>query len=129
MLEITYPGEAATLSRARHDVLACLRKWGADESVMDRAALIVSELATNALQASPGSEYGVQISRVDSKFAAIAVRNTTSGTVPPPPEHWQPVDHTALRGRGLSIVSALSDDVTVENLDGEVIVTALIRLS
>lgn len=126
--ELSYPGEAATLARARRDVLALLSLWGADESVRDRAALIVSELATNALQAAPGSDYHVNVVRIDDHHASIAVRNISNGTVPAPPEQWRPVDRTALRGRGLSIVSSLADGVTVQSDRGEVVVTARIRI-
>lgn len=126
--ELSYSGEPATLGRARRDVLAVLSKWGADDAVRDRAALIVSELATNALQASPGREYHVHLVRVDDTFASISVRNAANGSKPPQPDTWRPVDRTALRGRGLSIVNSLSESVTVEDQHGDVVVTARIRI-
>lgn len=127
-LDRSYRGDAATLGTARRDVLAWLSGWGADEAAKERAALIVSELATNALQASPGGTYTVQAARVDDQHAAITVRNATSGTVPPSPDKWRPVNRAALRGRGLGIVKSLSQQVTVDSDSGEVVVTALIRL-
>ncbi|MGZ4726032.1 MAG: hypothetical protein ACXV8L_17650, partial [Ilumatobacteraceae bacterium] len=60
-LDRDYEGEAATLRVARRDVLAWLTDVGADESTKERAVLIVSELATNALQASPGRMYRVRV--------------------------------------------------------------------
>ncbi|HSB84734.1 MAG TPA: hypothetical protein VLD86_00420, partial [Ilumatobacteraceae bacterium] len=78
--------------------------------------------------ASPGLQYHVHVVRVDDDHALISVRNITNGTVPTQPEQWRPVDRTALRGRGLSIVSSLAEGVTVEDHRGEVVVTARIRI-
>jgi len=128
VVELSYRGDVTTLSEARRDVRAWLSNWGADDDTLDRAALIVSELATNALQASPGRSYRVHVSRVDDHHAAISVRNAASSTVPPRQENWGPVDRSSLRGRGLAIVSALSEQVIVEDGRGEVVVTARIRL-
>ena len=128
LLEHDYRGDVATLSVARRDVLAWLSALGADQDTKDRAALIVSELATNALQASPGRTYTVTVARVDEQHAVISVRNAESATVPPRPENWRPADGSSLRGRGLAIVSALSERVTVDSKAGEVVVTARFRL-
>ncbi len=127
-LDRHYEGEAATLRAARRDVLSWLDERGADEGVKQRAALIVSELATNALQASPGQTYTVQVCFVDDDHAAISVRNHTSGDRPPAREHWKLTDRSSLRGRGLAIVKSLSEDVTVDGDQGEIVVTARIRL-
>ena len=127
-LDRHYEGEAATLRAARRDVLSWLDERGADEAAKQRAALIVSELATNALQASPGQTYTVQVAFVDDDHAAISVRNHASGGRPPAHEHWHLTDRTSLRGRGLAIVKSLSEDVTVDSDHGEVVVTARIRL-
>ena len=124
-----YEGEATTLRTARGDVLAWLSDLGADEATKERAALIVSELATNALQASPGHTYTVRVARDDDQFASIAVRNHTSGARPPARDRWQFADRSSLRGRGLAIVTSLADEVTVDDDDeGDVVVTARIRL-
>jgi anti-sigma regulatory factor (Ser/Thr protein kinase) len=128
VLELSYRGEPATLGEARREVLDWLRGTGADQSTLERAALIVSELATNALQASPGTIYRVNVARIEPKLAAISVRNITDGAAPPSPDEWRAIDRSALRGRGLAIVKSLSEDVTVTTVDGEVVVTATIRL-
>jgi anti-sigma regulatory factor (Ser/Thr protein kinase) len=128
-LDRDYEGEATTLRVARRDVLAWLAARGVDEATKQRAALIVSELATNALQASPGQTYTVQVAFVDDHHATISVRNHTSGGHPPAREHWQLADRSSLRGRGLAIVKSLSEDVTVDTDHGAVVVTALIRLT
>jgi hypothetical protein len=48
----------------------------------------------------------------------------------PLPNHdqWHPVDVLSLRGRGLSIVDSLSEQVTVDQFDGAVTVTARLRI-
>jgi anti-sigma regulatory factor (Ser/Thr protein kinase) len=127
-LDRHYEGEAATLRAARLDVLTWLDERGVDEATKQRAALIVSELATNAVQASPGQTYTVHVSFVDHDHAAISVRNHANGGRPPTREHWKLTDRSSLRGRGLAIVKSLSDDVTVDSDQGEVVVTARIRL-
>ena len=126
-LDRDYDGEPATLRAARRDVLTWLSARGADEETKQRAALIVSELATNALQASPGRPYNVSVTMTDDQCAEIAVRNHTSGGVPPERERWRFAEPSSLRGRGLAIVSSLSEDVVVCADNGEVAVTARIR--
>jgi anti-sigma regulatory factor (Ser/Thr protein kinase) len=126
-LDREYDGEATTLRRARRDVLAWLSARGADEATKQRAALIVSELATNALQASPGRIYAVHVAPIDHQRVLISVRNHSSGGMPPDRAQWHVAHPSSLRGRGLSIVSALSDDVSVKNDRGEVVVTARMR--
>ena len=128
ILDRDYEGEAATLRSARRDVLAWLAARGADEDAKQRAALIVSELATNALEASPGRTYRVQVELVDDDLAMISVRNPAGRGLPPDRERWKPADPSALRGRGLAIVDSLSEGVTIDSDSGEVVVTARLRL-
>jgi anti-sigma regulatory factor (Ser/Thr protein kinase) len=128
VLELRYGGDVATLGKARRDVVAWLQSCGADDESRDRATLIISELATNALQASPGKEYRILLERVDGQLASITVENRTNGSYPPAPEQWKPVDRSALRGRGLGIVRSLSENLTVGGDDQHVAVTATIRL-
>ncbi len=105
----------------------------ADEATNERAALIVSELASNALQASPGLPYSVVVSPVDNDHVAISVRNRATDNLPPPREKWRPAGNLSLkelslRGRGLAIVDSLSEDLTIERLEEKLTVTALFRI-
>jgi anti-sigma regulatory factor (Ser/Thr protein kinase) len=127
-LDRDYDGEAATLRIARRDVLAWLAAHGAGDDTKQRAALIVSELATNALQASPGQPYSIQVVLIDGGCAAIRVRNHTSGALPPRRENWKLADQASLRGRGLAIVESLAEEVTVDHNSNEVVISARIRL-
>lgn len=122
-----YEGAAISLRAARADVVSWLSGRGANDDDVERAALIVSELATNALQATPGRPYHINVCPVDEHLVDIAVRNGFAGGLPPPRSQWKPADVLAHRGRGLSIVEALSDVVTVEVSDDYVVVRARIR--
>ncbi len=123
-----YSGTSGTLRDARNDVVGWLEQHGVEDDLVDRAALVVSELATNAVQASPGSDYGVQLSLDRDRSATISVTSHTDYEQPPPPEHWGPPSLLAPRGRGLLIVSELSQDVAVDLPSRDtVVVTAKLR--
>ena len=123
-----YGGTSGTLRNARTDVIGWLELHGLDENLIDRAALVVSELATNAVQSAPGSDYGVQMSLGVDRSATISVTSHTTYEQPPPREHWRPVSLLAPRGRGLLIVSELAQDVDVDLPSrNTVVVTATLR--
>jgi anti-sigma regulatory factor (Ser/Thr protein kinase) len=128
-----YKGDLATLRAARRDVVDWLAEQGADEATKERAALIVSELTSNAIQSSPGLAYKLQVARVADDVAEISVRNQPAGGLPPAREYWRPVGEMSLkelslRGRGLAIVDSLSEEVTIDQQGDEVIVTARVRI-
>jgi anti-sigma regulatory factor (Ser/Thr protein kinase) len=128
-----YRGDLATLRAARRDVVEWLTEQGADEGTKERAALIVSELTSNAIQASPGSTYNVNIARIDADSASISVRNTDTGGRPPAREEWRPSHELSLRelserGRGLAIVDSLSEEFVIEHDGDEIVVTARVRI-
>jgi anti-sigma regulatory factor (Ser/Thr protein kinase) len=126
-LDRVYEGSSRTLQAARTDLVDWLQQNGVDEDVQDRAALVVSELATNAIQAAPGFEYIVSGS-IDRGDVALTVVSHTDFEQPPPREHWGPPAALAGRGRGLMIVDDLSTDVVVEvPSQGTVMVTATLR--
>ena len=128
-----YQGGVATLRSARRDVVEWLTHLGAGQETKDRAALIVSELTSNAIQAAPGSAYQLQVARIDEQSAAISVSNRQISGLPPAPHRWRaptevPLREIPLRGRGLAIVDSLSEEVTVEHNGESVIVTARLRI-
>jgi anti-sigma regulatory factor (Ser/Thr protein kinase) len=133
VLQREYAGELATLRSARRDVVDWLTQLRADDETKERAALVVSELTSNAIQAAPGRTYNLQVTRLDDGSAAISVRNHPIGSRPPARELWHPPPQTRLqkllpRGRGLAIVDSLSEDVTVEHHGDAVVVTARVRI-
>jgi anti-sigma regulatory factor (Ser/Thr protein kinase) len=94
---------------ARHFVLETLQAWG-DDPLLDDAALIVTELATNAvLHAFSGFA-------VDVSSSPDAVRIAVHDASPTRPE---PRDASVLAasGRGLGIVAALANEWDVEPRD------------
>ena len=128
-----YEGDLATLRSARRHVVGWLEDQGVDDDARQRAALIVSELTSNAVQASPGVPYTVEATRIDDEFASITVRNHPGGHTPPPREKWRPAAEMSLkdlspRGRGLLIVESLSDGLTIEHGSEEVAITVRLRV-
>jgi anti-sigma regulatory factor (Ser/Thr protein kinase) len=128
-----YEGDLTTLRTARRDVVDWLADQGADEDSRDRAALIVSELTSNAIQAAPGAMYKLQVARVDDRCAVISVHNRPTGGLPPSRDRWRaptdvPLRELTVRGRGLAIVDSLSEEVTVEHDDEAVVVSARVRI-
>ena len=126
--ERSYDGTSHTLRVARNDVVGWLDEQGFDTDLQDRAALVLSELATNAVQAAPGNPYGVSVSQPDDQSAVVAVTSHTEYEQPPPREHWRPASVLAPRGRGLMIVDELADAVDVDVSERDtVVVTATLR--
>jgi len=123
-----YDGSSSTLSDARNDAVGWLGEHGLGLELQERAALVLSELATNAVQASPGTGYSVQLTIDRDRAAIIAVTSHTLYEQPPPREHWGPPSLLAPRGRGLMIVRELAEDVVVDLPDRDtVVVTATLR--
>ena len=128
VLDRVYEGTTNTLRIARNDVVECLVAHAADQDVRDRAELVASELATNAIQASPGAAYGVRVSFDGDGSVVMAVTSSSETDMPPPREAWGPVTAVAPRGRGLLIVGKLTDAVDIKQPTvGTIVVTATFR--
>ena len=117
-----YDGDSSTLRAARSDVVSYLRAHKVAQDLQERAQLVVSELASNAIEAAPGVDYGVRASVVDDGSVVISVTSTTEQGGPPPREAWGPADARAPRGRGLMIVGELTDRVEIERSEIDTIV-------
>jgi anti-sigma regulatory factor (Ser/Thr protein kinase) len=128
VLDREYDGSITTLRAARGDVVDCLRKRSDDQDLEERAELVVSELTTNAVQACPGAAYRVSVSLADDGVVAITVTSCTANGFPPPRDAWGPAHATAPRGRGLLIVTELTDHVEVERpAEHTIVVTATLH--
>lgn len=123
----TYEGDAVSLRGVRADVVAWLGGTGADVEALERVALVVSELAANAVQAGPGRPFEVRAGR-EGQYVVVAVRNPTDGDRPPGRTEWRPAELLAPRGRGLAIVDALATGVEVSFEGDDVVVTARLRI-
>ncbi|MER6477702.1 ATP-binding protein [Streptomyces filamentosus] len=90
---------------ARRLVVAVLTRWGLSEDLADRARLVVSELATNALvhACTGGASIRVTVSRIEDDRVQIAVTD-----LDPRPLDRSQTSPSDEGGRGLDLVAALS---------------------
>ena len=85
VLDREYAGTTGTLRRARDDVAGCLKAHVSDPDIEERAQLVVSELATNAIQASPGRMYTLRVTLSEDGTVVMAVTSSTESEAAPPP--------------------------------------------
>ncbi len=104
------------------------RRWGLAEDVVEALSLIVSELVTNAVRHSGGSEVTLLLCVTDT---ALTVQVQDSGAWRPrpvPPEGGGagggPVDGMSCGGRGLLLVEAYAVGCEVRTSDRGTTVTA-----
>jgi hypothetical protein len=114
-LESTFQWSGRSPGQARHFVVDTLATWGY-RALFDDAALIATELATNAILHAR-SEFTVVVSRRPGGTIRIAVRDTSLAR--PRPRRAGPFETS---GRGLRLVEALAADWGADLLpDGKVI--------
>lgn len=122
----SYDGTTATLNQARLDLTALLIAQGlatkGHDTLVADAQLVLSELISNAVDASPGEPYRVAAS-IQDDHVSLEVTNSSAADLPSRQE-WGPDDVLALRGRGLAIVHTLSDTVEVMTTGAEVTIVA-----
>lgn len=126
------PHGPAGVGKARHRMRAQLRSGGVPESVIDDAVLILSELLSNACK--HGRPLGDSLAGDGDVRAAWRVDGggrltveVTDGGGPTRPAPATP-SVTAHGGRGLNIISALSDDWGVrDGVHGEVTVWVVVH--
>ncbi|MEO7371906.1 MAG: ATP-binding protein [Ilumatobacteraceae bacterium] len=127
VLDRQYDGTTATLRSARSDMVGCLSDSGIGDDLRDRAELVLSELASNAVQAAPGSPYTLRLS-LDHGDVVLRVTSHTVNGGPPSRENWGPSSLLAPTGRGLMIVDELADEVEVDRqAGGTIVVTAVLH--
>lgn len=123
-----YEGTTASVGSARLDLDAWLADRFMPEKLRQRAELVVSELVSNAVQASDRT-VTVNVAVCDDRLH-IAVTNEGDPNALPAREQWRPSEVLAVRGRGLAIVEALAEKVTVSSpSDGSVTVAAALRVA
>ncbi len=110
---------------ARHRVGSWLSAVQVPTWLRDELALVVTELVTNAVEASPGPNAVIDLRAEihDGEQVVIVVADRGEGfaltTSPELP------GGTAIRGRGLPIVTTLMDDLEVRRVDGRTEVTTV----
>lgn len=103
---------------ARHLALNQLHAWGIryGSEVSERAALVVAELAANAVTHGrvPGRDFELRLS-LPTGSLRIEVTDTRAERLPPAPGAVPPPQPLAESGRGLVLVDALADRWEVQD--------------
>lgn len=107
------PARDASVAVARRRVGERLCEWGVAEPVYDDAALVVSELFTNALVHTDSAEITC---RVQTTLETVYLAITDQGRGTSGPEVREPEE--AENGRGLLLVNALAELWGVRNENG-----------
>lgn len=122
-LEASFRSSGRSPARARRFVTDCLVAWACGD-VIDDAALIATELATNAVLHTRGG-FAVILTRRPEGTIRIAVRDAS--LVRPRPRRAGPLEGS---GRGLRLVDALATAWGIDPLsDGKVVWAELRRAS
>lgn len=101
-LQVTFEGTPGSVPEARHAVEQALEAWGLDELVWT-AALLVSELATNALL---HARTGFTVVVATRPGGALRLEVTDGSRVPPRSRRY---GDEATTGRGLHLVQDVAD--------------------
>lgn len=98
------PARGASVAAARRRLCELLYEWGVAEPVRNDAALVVSELFTNALVHTDSTEIAC---RVQATSETVYLAITDQGCGASGPEVREPEE--AENGRGLLLVNALAE--------------------
>jgi anti-sigma regulatory factor (Ser/Thr protein kinase) len=121
-VEVTYSSDTRSVAAARHELVRFLGR--VDEAARERAMLVVSELMSNAVEASTDPITLSLESSGGTEPVQIRVRNVATDDDFPDREDWGPDEPLARRGRGLAIVDTLAESVEVKREGDWVVVTA-----
>ncbi|AJE83732.1 hypothetical protein SLNWT_3356 [Streptomyces albus] len=100
-VEVSFPAAKSRVPDARRITVAYLHLWDMS-ALVDEAALVVSELVTNAVNYGSGVPVGLRVYVSDGALV-IEVRDGS-----PLPARLRVVDAEAESGRGLFLVAALA---------------------
>ncbi len=121
----------ASLATIRVTFVDWLRQFGVDEEQVEDLSVVISELGANAVRETPeGSPPALVDARLQGTTLELHVSNAVGpGTTAAHDHDWDLDDALRTGGRGLLLVSAFVDDVTVAVDDGRLMVrcTATIR--
>ena len=99
---VLVPAHTIAVSGARRWVQAQLDSWGLDGERVTTAVMCASELVTNVIQHA-GTSARLSMELADRLL--VTVEDTGTWSAP----RIESEDHTALQGRGLALVAAISD--------------------
>jgi anti-sigma regulatory factor (Ser/Thr protein kinase) len=105
----TLPAHGSGVPQARHHLCTLLTRWAVDPGLRDDAALIISELFTNALIHTDSSQIMCRILAAPHTLY-LSITDQGHGPTGPRirPTHTGPERDSAESGRGLLLVSALA---------------------
>jgi anti-sigma regulatory factor (Ser/Thr protein kinase) len=108
-----FAAEREAPGRARRLVVPSLREWGQDERLVQDAALVLSELATNAV-VHAGSPFSVAV-RVQQSVLRVAVQDSSPLDATSPERGSAPEQRLIARtGHGLGLIDVLATRWGVE---------------
>ena len=112
--QLTVDADVANLARLREYIASAARDNGASDDIVEQLQLVVSELATNAVQYNDADTLTVSVDCDDTGWIvdvsnAEGLRDLHAPTLPDP---------SALSGRGLFLVGAVMDRVELVDVDG-----------
>lgn len=126
----TFDGSTSTLAEARQMVADTLSGAFVAAESIERARLVVSELASNAIEFAPGVDYTVTVECAERAIAFSITVRSRADLADIPADGTLATDepgHLVLRGRGLAIVRTLSQSMTFsQNPDGTLDIVAVI---
>lgn len=114
-----FESDPRSVRRARRFVIETLRLNDATEASCEAFALIASELITNFVEHGVGSPIDVSIGATSTRLdlSVAGASNVTPNNPVLHPELWAIAPPGEITGRGLGIVRALCDDLTVTTSD------------
>ena len=119
----SYPSTPSSVRTARDFVAAELRRATASDRAVADFELMVSELVTNSVQYGSGAEIVVGVDAVTDGWYSVSVSSGVKEKLPPlDPASWTVADAEMRSGRGLGIVRALADDLSVVVNDGRLVI-------
>lgn len=128
-LQVRLPAEIDAVPTARHELARWLKSADVGREVSEELALVVTELVTNAIEASPGPRAHVAVqARIEPASVVLQVIDEGEGFDRAPGSPPELPTDGSVRGRGLPIVSALMDVMSIHRNGGRTAVEVVRRL-
>jgi serine/threonine-protein kinase RsbW len=125
VLSIEVPPQYTALAEVRRQLRTWLEAAGATPSTIDDLLLVATELCTNAVEATHHGEEVCLQAATDGEAVQLEVTNAAADGVPV--EVVPALESGSLqeRGRGLAIVRALVDSLTMSSTEGRTVVRTM----
>lgn len=125
-LGLVVEARVEVLPRVRRAVTGWLEPLGLTDTDVGSVQVVVSELVANAVEATrPDDEISVGLAEQD-RLVSVEVVNPSHRDSPVPIPAM--ADPFAARGRGLAIVDALAEEMTLAEVEGHTVARCVVRL-